>query len=47
MKTLPRRAPSISQSTQSNVYEDFIFVILCAHFVVFVVKSRLKIMNHS
>jgi hypothetical protein len=45
MKTLPRRAPSISQSTQSNVYEDFIFVILCAHFVVFVVKSKLKIMN--
>jgi hypothetical protein len=48
MKTLPRRAPRISQSTQSNVYEDFIFVFLCAHFVVFfVVKSRLKIMNHS
>jgi hypothetical protein len=38
MKTLPRRAPGISQSTQSDVYEDVIFVILCSHFVVFVVR---------
>jgi hypothetical protein len=45
MKTLPQRAPGISQSTQSNVYNDFIFVFLCAYFEVFVVNNSLKIMN--